>query len=314
MRILITGASGLIGTALIDKLLEKPHSLICQSRHPQEDTQGVHWIKHNLIEDSWGALDIPDVDVIFHLAAQTSVYHAKQDPLGDLSANVLSLLHLMEHFRKQKRPPFVVLSGTATEVGLTEQLPIHEGVPDNPITFYDVSKLTAEMYLKQYIREGWLTGCILRFANVFGRSQSGQKADRGIIDKVFSQAISRKNITIYGDGDYLRDYIFIDDVIAALLMAAEHAERTNGRMFYIGNGQAITLKDAFLKVIALAAMSTGSRVEYQHIDAPDGLSDIEYRNAVVDSSAFTQATGWVPQFDFESGLNEAYKNLIRGWS
>lgn len=310
MRILITGASGLIGSALLDRLRGENHSVFCQSRSTHEDEPGVKWIKLDLIKDSWEGTSLPDIDVVYHFAGQTSTYRARQNPIEDFSVNVLGLLNLLEHFKKQVPPPFVVIAGTATEVGLAEHLPIDENVPDRPITFYDISKLTAEMYLKQYVREGWIKGCALRFSNVFGRSKAGQQADRGIIDKVFNRAVAGQNITIYGDGNYLRDYIFIDDVVSALVAAATHIEKTNGCNFYIGSGQGITLKEAFLKVISMVAAATGVYADHEYVAPPADLSDIEYRNAVIDFSAFRQATEWVPQYDFEAGLKATYHGLL----
>jgi nucleoside-diphosphate-sugar epimerase len=310
MTILITGASGLIGTALTTKL-QGEHAVICHSRSAQPPGPGVTWVKHDLAEDSWEDLALPDLDIVYHLAGQTSTYNAKNDPIADLSANVLGFLRLLDYLKGRRHPAFVVLAGTATEVGLTDELPIHEGMPDRPITFYDISKLTAEMYLRQYVREGWVRGCALRLSNVFGRSQPGQRRDRGIIDKVFGRAVSGQSINIYGNGDQIRDYIFIDDVVSAFTLAPIHAERTNGRAFLIGTGKGTTLKDAFMQVIAMAASITGTRVELEHVAPPAGLSDIETRNAVIDASAYTKATGWSVQYNFDEGLAAAYRSLIR---
>jgi len=309
MTVLITGATGLLGTALRAKL--QGTAILCQSRSAQPPSPGVIWIKHDLVQDPWEDLSLPDLDIVYHLAGQTSARNAKQDPIVDLSSNVLSFLRLLEYLRRRQHPTFVVLASTATGVGLTEELPIHENIPDKPITFYDISKLTAEIYLKQYIREGWVHGCALRLCNVFGRSQSGQKRDRGIIDKVFSQAVSGQNITIYGDGNQLRDYIFIDDVISALTLAPINPVRTNGHTFLIGTCKGTPLKDAFMKVITMAASITGTPVGLQHVTPPADLSDIELRNAIIDSSAYTKATGWPAQYDFDTGLSAAYGGLVR---
>ena len=310
MNILVTGASGLVGTALVEHLREQGHDLICQSRQAHEDQPGIRWIKHDLIDDSWEQCSLPDIDVVYHLAGQTSTYNARQNPISDCSANVLAFLKLLEYFRKLGQQPFVVLAGTATEVGMVDQLPINEDVPDNPITFYDISKLTAERYLKQYVREGFAKGCSLRLCNVYGRSQSGQQRDRGILDKVFQRALSGEDITVYGDGNYLRDYIFIDDVVSAMILAPLHVERTNGHEYYIGTGHGIYLKDAFLKVAAMVEKFTGVTVRQRCLPPPEGLSEIEFRNAVVDSSAFTQATGWMPKHDFNSGIEAAYRERL----
>ena len=309
MNILVTGASGLIGSALVRRIKEKSNAIYCQSRTPHEDELGVKWIKHDLINDSWDGLSLPEINVIYHLAGQTSTYRAKQNPTADLSANVLALLNLLENFRKQEHPPFIVLAGTVTEVGLTDQLPINESFADRPITFYDISKLTAEMYLKQYVKERFVNGCCLRLPNVFGRMQSGQMLDRGIIDKVYRRALAGKNISLYGDGSFIRDYLFLDDVVSALVLASENVERTNGRMFCLGSGQGITLKDAFLKVIAAAALVTGKKVELLQVPPPNGLSAIEYRNAIVDASAFAKATGWLPKYCFDDAIIAAYCDI-----
>lgn len=310
MRILITGASGLIGSALLDRLLVEKHSVVCLSRSAHADQPNVKWIEHDLVQDPWSDIPRFDIDVAYHLAGQTSTYRARHNPIEDASVNVLGLLNLLEYCRKLPQPPFVVIAGTATEVGLAKQLPINEDTPNQPITFYDISKLAAEMYLMQYVREGWLKGCALRFANVFGRRAPGQQSDRGILDKVFDQAAAGGNITIYGDGSYLRDYLFIDDVISALILAAENAEGTNARYFCIGSGRGVALKDAFLKVMALAADVTGARASHEHVAPPTDLSDIERRNSIVDSSAFRQATGWAPQYDFDTALNAAYRSPL----
>ncbi|MBN8473927.1 NAD-dependent epimerase/dehydratase family protein [Sulfuritalea sp.] len=309
MRFLVTGASGFIGSALCERLLAEGHSLICLSRSLHADTPGVNWIRHDLANDPWNRLPRFDIDAAFHLAGQTSTYRARQDPMGDASVNVLGLLGLMDYLKSLPSKPFLVIAGTVTEVGVTDRIPINEAMADHPVTFYDISKLAAEMYLMQYVREGWLRGCSLRLANVFGRRSAGQQADRGILDRIFSQAMAGRKIAIYGDGTCLRDYIFIDDVVSALIAAPANAQRTGGRHFCIGSGRGISLKDAFVRVISRATELTGVRACHEHVEPPADLSQIEFRNAVIDSTEFTRATGWTPQFNFEAGLDAAYRDL-----
>jgi nucleoside-diphosphate-sugar epimerase len=311
MNILITGATGLIGTAITEKLIGKGHKIIGLSRSIKDDTDFIKWIQHDLYEDPISSLNLPKkIDVVYHLAGQTSAYVAKDDPIADLNINAIGFMNLLEYFKSVQECPFVALAGTATVVGLVDVLPINEQTRDNPITFYDLSKLTAEIYLKQYIREGWVKGCTLRLANVFGRSQKGQKQDRGIIDKIFRRALAKDDITIFGDGECIRDYIFIDDVASAFIRSAEYSDATNGLTFYIGSGEGLSLKKAFQKVIALAEKVSGTQVNCEHVEPPEDLSDIEFRNAVIDSSLFTNATGWKPGYNFESGLKAAYQSYL----
>jgi len=306
MQVLITGASGLIGSALSTKLIADGCSVFGLSRSFRAHSQNFQWIKHDIARDPWKNLSNLELDLVFHLAGQTSVYHARQNPLEDASVNVLGTLNLFEYLRRLPSIPFVVVAGTSTEVGLCENLPINEKVRETPVTFYDVSKLAAEMYLMQYIREGWLKGCALRLANVFGGRAVGRNADRGILDRVYRQAKQGESPVIYGDGNYLRDYIFIDDVVSALIAAANNQETTNGRFFYIGTGKGTSLTDAFTKVIALARENTGLTCALKYIEPPNELSPIEFRNAIIDSSAFSSATGWNPDYDFDRGLLAAY--------
>ena len=151
------------------------------------------------------------------------------------------------------------------------------------------------------MREGWVKGCTLRLANVYGGSRPGQQRDRGILDRVLAKAMAGERVIVYGDGMNLRDYIYIDDVVSALILAPKHAATTNGRSFNIGTGRGIALKDAFAKVAALAGPRASGTPVFEHVACPSDLSDIDRRNAIIDSSAFTAATGWRPQFDFETG-------------
>lgn len=309
MNILVTGATGLIGTSLLACLKETEHEVLCQSRKNQKISSDFKWIEHDLLNDDWNVLEPGSIDVVYFLAGQTSVYAAAADPKSDLEANVCGLLNLLDHFKEWEKLPFIVYTGTATEVGLTNNLPITEKETDKPVTFYDLSKLTAENYLKQYISEGFARGCVLRLANVFGRYQPSQKKDRGILDKIYNRALAGEPISVFGDGAYLRDYIFIDDVVSALLLAAEHQDNVNGQHYNLGTGVGVSLKEAFEKVVGMAVKRTGIEVPINHVPAPENLSSIEFRNAIFDTTAFKNATGWSPKYNFDQALIEAYSDL-----
>ena len=300
----------MIGTALRRRMEESDWRIYCQSRTIVSAASSIQWVRFDLADPAFDLTGLPAFDVVFHLAGQTSTYAARQDPSRDLLINTAGFVKLLNQLRKQSRQPFVVFAGTATQVGLTDVLPIDEGRCDHPATFYDISKLAAEMYLKQFVAEGWLAGCSLRLANVYGYSHPTQSAERGILDKVFKAALRGAEITIYGDGNYLRDYIFIEDVVSALLAAPAHKEKVNGGHFLVGSGQGISLKDAFARVVDLAAQITGTRARVVHVDPPKDISGIEFRNAIMDTSAYRGATGWAPAFDLAAGLRAAYGSYL----
>ena len=212
MKAIITGASGLIGSRFIELYGESFEKLYQLGRTRAEINS--EWIEYDF--SSGLPIDLPEVDVIFHFAGQTSIYQSKDNVFEDLYINTIGFLRLLESARKYKKQAFVVLAGTSTQVGFTEELnPVNEKFSNNPITFYDISKLTAENYLLQFVREGWIKGCSLRLCNVYGALKDGMNIERGVIDKVFQRLLKGEDVNIFGNGQYVRDYIHIDDVVSA---------------------------------------------------------------------------------------------------
>jgi nucleoside-diphosphate-sugar epimerase len=305
-NVLITGASGTVGSALIQRLEGSGAHVHCQSRTAQEARGGETWLCFDLTDSKAGLEGTPEWDLVFHLAAQTSIAASRDEPARAVWDNVMGFIELLEILRRQDAAPTVVMAGTVTQVGLPDTSTIIEGLPDAPVTMYDTTKLAAELILKQYVRDGRVRGCCLRLATVYGATTDRQAADRGVIDKVMRQALEGRSIHVYGHGNYLRDYVHIDDVVNAFIAAAEHPEETTGRAFVIGTGKGVTIKEAFLAAVTLAESITGRQVPLEHVDPPAGLSPIDLRDAVVNSTAFRAATGWAPIYDLESGLRKSY--------
>ncbi|UZN08535.1 NAD(P)-dependent oxidoreductase [Leptospira santarosai] len=305
MNILITGSSGLIGSALAKRLEFLGKDVYHHSRNVNTESKNKT-IQFDLADSGLDKIDLPEFDVVYHLAGQTSVPYAKSNPTLDLQINVSGFLNLILCLRKQKKKPIVILAGTTTETGLHQSVIINEDVRDEPLTFYDISKLSAEYYLKQCIREGWILGCSLRLANVYGGSKPGQKKDRGILDKVFYQALKGETIQIYGDGTFLRDYIHLDDVVSAFISASDHIENTNGKHFIVGSGKSYSIREAFQAAMDVAFEITGLRSRIEYVDLPKHSSPIDSRSVIYDISSFKSATEWSPNFLLESGLRHSY--------
>lgn len=311
-RVLVTGASGLIGGAIAHCLAKVECRLTRLARRPLAPLDGpatVETIVGDIAEPGSWQEAVAQADVVFHLAAQTSVYAALQDPVADLRVNVGGLLNILEAVRSGGRFGHVVMAGTVTQAGLAPRLPVDETLPDQPITFYDNSKLTAEAYLKMYGREQWLSCTCLRLSNVYGSGPATSRPDRGVLDKVLVRVAAGETAFVYGDGAWLRDYIHIDDVVTAFLYAGAYPRAVNGRHFIIGSGVGISLKDAFALAIEVAAAHTGRQASLEHRPPPDTLSLIEFRNFVADPRAFMQATGWVPRISLRAGLEDAVRRL-----
>jgi len=225
-------------------------------------------------------------------------------PSDNLSDNVLNFIKTLDYLRGQKIKPFIVYAGTITQVGIVDGLLINEDLKDEPRTFYDLGKLTAEKYLLQYIEEGWLEGCSIRLPNVFGAVSIQQSKNRGIIDKLLRDALVGKNLEIYGEGNWVRDYLYIDDVTAALEITLLKKNELNGKYFCIGTGEATSLLNAFQKIVNIVGESTGNYVDIIKINIPKNSSKIDFRNSVVDSRKFINATNWSAKYTLEKGLRK----------
>jgi nucleoside-diphosphate-sugar epimerase len=313
-NILITGGAGYLATNILYQMKDMNCHIIRFDRPdasflPLEGKFSITDTKGDVRDrDIWNDL-LPGTDIVFHLAAQTSVYVAAEDPFADLEINVLPILHLLETCRKNNWHPAVLFSGTVTEAGLTEKLPVDEFHPDHPITVYDLHKLMAENYLKHYARENIVNGSTLRLANVYGPGPKSSSADRGILNKMVRKAINGEPLTLYGKGNHIRDYIYVEDVARAFIKAAENIEKLNARHFIIGSGIGYTLAEAFNLVIERAAIKTGRHVDLLHIDPPHAQDPIESRNFVADTTSFCNITGWKANHSLICGIDHTIDSI-----
>lgn len=312
-RILVTGSMGFLATSLINQLRDIDCSIIRFSRPgtkftPVTGRAHVRDIEGDIRKPADMEAVLTEVDTVFHFSAQTSVYVAEENPLADMENNVLPMVHLLEICRKRKLKLSVFFAGTVTEVGLTDHLPVDETYPDTPITVYDLHKWMAENYLKYFIRIGEIQGAILRLSNVYGPGAKKSAAERGVLNMMIRKALNGETLTIYGKGDYLRDYVYVDDVVSAFLLLPANIERVNGEHFIIGSCEKYTIAQAFNLVADRAALKTGRRVPVVHVDLPLYLSLIETRNFIADTKRFRAATGWQAMYSLAAGVDRTIEN------
>ena len=308
-RILITGASGYIAWNLLRQLVEFDCIIVCFSRNVgkieiQEGIANLEFIEGSYQDESVYKKVVKDAHVIFHLASQTSIYQAEKNPLADYEANVSPMQLLLEACRKSGTFPVVIFAGTSTQCGMPDELPVDENVIDDPITTYDFHKLQAERWLKFYSRQGWVKGVSLRLTNVYGPGPKSSSADRGVLNIMIKKALQGDELTIYGTGEYIRDYIFIDDVVKALLCAPIHIDETKGKHFVLGSGFGKSIHDAIELVAKLASKHIGNQVQIKSVKPPSGLLPIEYRNFIADVSSLASLTGISCKYSLEKGITK----------
>ncbi|MBU2510496.1 NAD-dependent epimerase/dehydratase family protein [bacterium] len=312
--ILITGASGYIGWNIANHLVE----IDCQIIRASRDTEKLEYIpgKADLIgyegdyqdDIMWDDL-VSRADVIFHLAGQTSAYVAEKDPENDYKANVVPMRRLLEAARKHKNNPVVVYAGTSTQCGIPEVSPVGEKVVDKPITFYDFHKLMAEDILKYYTQQGWARGVSLRLTNVFGPGPKSSNSDRGILNLMIRKAMHGDDLKVYGSGDYLRDYVYIKDVVSVFTQVPCNADKAKGKHYLLGSGIGTSIKGAITSVANIVSQNTGNTVSVVHVDPPTALLPIEFRNFVADTTSLMVDHSISIQYSLEKGIQETVEFL-----
>ena len=225
MRITVTGGAGFIGSHLVDRLIEDGHTVQVIDNLYTGNKEFVH-SKAQFVE-----LDIRDPklysvleefrpDYIFHEAAQTEVSTSMSDPMLDCDINLMGLINLLNAAVKLDIKKFLMPSSAAV-YGNLDTLPLNENMIGNPSSFYGLTKLTTEHYLRIYHEAFGLPYICYRYSNVFGPRQ-GNGGEGGVIS-IFAKAIVQGSpIIIYGDGKQTRDFIYVDDVVEANILGMQH--------------------------------------------------------------------------------------------
>jgi nucleoside-diphosphate-sugar epimerase len=283
-RCLVTGGGGYLAVPLVKRL--KDAGAFVEA--PDKNTLDVRDCRQ--LEDV-----LRDVSVVFHLAARTTAEHC------DFDTNVMSMHHIVDICRKQKKKRVVILASTATISGPHPRLPA-DATQDDPWTPYDFHKLQAESVLARAVGEGVVSGCSLRLANVYGPGGPLNEG-RGVLDKAIRAAVERGEILLYDEAKFaVRDYVYVADVVRAFTAAAKHSELLEGRSFVISSGVGIPLKSAFESVADAVRGLTGRSVNISYCHPAVPLMPIELRNFIGDSSLFMARTGWRTAVAFDDGV------------
>lgn len=224
MRITVTGGAGFIGSHLVDRLIEDGHTVQVIDNLYTGNKEFVH-SKAQFVE-----LDIRDPklysvleefrpDYIFHEAAQTEVSTSMSDPMLDCDINLMGLINLLNAAVKLDIKKFLMPSSAAV-YGNLDTLPLNEDMIGNPSSFYGLTKLTTEHYLRIYHEAFGLPYICYRYSNVFGPRQ-GNGGEGGVISIFAKATVQDSPIIIYGDGKQTRDFIYVDDVVEANILGMQ---------------------------------------------------------------------------------------------
>ncbi len=315
--VLITGGAGFIGRSLISKLIELNPDLHIRvldnfSVGSPEDLQdvcsvqdwmggiaaGVHIVRGDIRDFACVQAATEGVNCIVHLAANTGVGPSVEEPRFDMESNVIGTLNMLEAARHSGVKKFVFASSGAP-AGAVEP-PIHEEIAPHPVSPYGASKLAGEGYCSAYYHSFGINTVALRFGNVYGPNSAKKSS---VVAKFIRQAINNETCEIYGSGGQTRDYIYIEDLISAIVCAMQ--QPVGGEVFQIAVGAEVTLLELVEKIraslirhcIEMRVTNTGARIG----DVLRNYADIRKAREVL---------GWEPQFDLQHGLDKTVEYFV----
>lgn len=305
LRCAVLGAGGFIGTNLCRALAGRVESIRAFGRSQSfpKELRGCEWRTGNFADPTDLVTAISGCDVVFHLVNATTPASANVNKIADINANVVSTLHLLEACRETGVKRVVFVSSGGTIYGIPEQVPTPEIAPTNPITAYGISKLAIEKYLGLYEHLYGLEYRVLRVANPFGPFQIALK-NQGVIAAFVRRALSGQHIEMWGDGCVIRDYIYIDDVVKALILAATH--QGLNRVFNIGSGEGRSLNDIVADIAKLLKVD----VLIEHRPA----RSVDVPVSILDTTLACKDLIWQPSTPFEDGLRDtiAWMSSVHG--
>jgi UDP-glucose 4-epimerase len=300
-KVAVIGAGGFLGTNLARFLAPRVGDLRCYGRRRAFPAalHGLSWVAGDLA-DAGLADTVAGCDVVVHLASSTTPGTADREIVADAEVNVMGSLRLMEHCVAGGVRRLVFISSGGVVYGIPAVIPTPESAPTDPITAYGAAKLAVEKYLEIFRRQHGLDYRILRVANVYGPYQTAEKG-QGVVAAFLARALAEEPLEIWGDGQVVRDYVFISDVAEAIWAAMRHDGPH--RVFNIGGGKGVNV----LQVATAIEELIGHPLQKRFYPA----RPVDVPISVLDHSMATNELTWSPAVDLDQGLALALEWMRR---
>jgi nucleoside-diphosphate-sugar epimerase len=305
-KALITGGLGFIGSSLAIRLVQSGTSVtLLDSMHP---TCGANFFNIEPIKDDVEVVQGDSCNLelvrklvrgkrfVFNLAGHVSHIESMQEPFEDLQMNAVAPLTVLEACRHENREARLVYSGTRQAYGRPETVPLVETQVLKPVDVNGVSKMAGEWFHMVYARAHGMYCVSLRLINTYGPRQLVKHSRQGFVGWFIRQAIDGEEIQLFGDGQQIRSFNYIDDVVDALLIAGTN-EKLNGDYFNLAGVRPVPLEE-FVKLL-LNASGSGS---YRIVPFPSDKKAIDIGSVYSSAAKFNAATGWKARVSIEEGL------------
>lgn len=296
VKCLVLGANGFIGSHLVNALAAQGYAVRAFGRshlRPSRlaESAPIEYIEGDFIHEGDVRTALEGCDVCFHLISTTLPKSSNDDPVFDIHTNIGGTVVMLKHAMSSGVKKVIFLSSGGTVYGIPGAIPITEEHSTNPICSYGITKLAIEKYLELHRHLYGLDYTVLRLSNPYGEHQR-VGGTQGAIAVFLDKALRGEAIEIWGDGSVVRDYIYIADVISAMLATVDY--RGGQHIFNIGAGQGKSLNEILDAIERVA----GNTIERRYIKA----RPFDVPTSILSITRAQQELGWRPKVAFKDGL------------
>lgn len=298
MKVLVTGGAGFIGSHLVDRLIKEGHevSIIDNLSSGKEINLNpqAKFYKLDILSPSLQKVFSPEkrFDYIFHLAAQIDVRKSVEKPVFDAEVNVLGSLNLLSLCLKKKPEKFIYASTGGAIYGEPDYLPADEKHPIHPNCAYGISKHTVEHYLELFHTLYHLNYTIFRFPNVYGPRQD-PNGEAGVVSIFIGKMLKNNTPSIFGDGNQLRDYLYVNDIVAANMVSLKKGDN---RIYNLGSGKGTSVNELFKKLRRIIGFKKESEYSAPRLG--------EVNRIYLSAEKARRELSWQPKIELEKGLEK----------
>ncbi|HEU0122466.1 MAG TPA: NAD-dependent epimerase/dehydratase family protein [Bryobacteraceae bacterium] len=303
-RILVTGGLGFIGSNLSVRLAQEGADVTILDSSVRGCGANVHnlapfWRQIRVIDDDIGAISqhfdtLRGTEIVFNMAGEISHINSMRDPVRDLELNTTAQLRFLLGLKDLCPGVRVVYASTRQVYGVPQFLPITEAHPTNPIDFNGIHKHAAASYHRLLHARGEIDASILRLTNVYGPRMALNVPEQGVLGHFFRRALLGEDLEVFGDGQQLRDPVYVDDIVEACLLAGQ-AKGLPATTMNVGGKDALSLEE----MARTLAAEGGGEVRFRPF--PEGHKAIDIGSFSTDNSFIRNTLGWEPRVSFRDG-------------
>jgi UDP-glucose 4-epimerase len=314
-EILITGGLGMIGSTIAKKLVKynTKVTIVDSCIEPYganlfniKDIQEQVRINYADIRDKESMkVLVLDKDIIFNLAGQVSHNDSIENPFLDADINYIGHLNVLESIRKYNPEAIVLHAGSRLQFGKTDYCPVDELHSLRPRTPYALNKTAAENSYLFYFEVYGIRSVMFRIANPYGPRSQMKHAKYSMINWFIRQALEGNTISIFGDGNQIRDYIYVDDLAEAFILASVKDD-CYGEIFNVGCGVGTKFKDMVTTIVDVVGNG-----KFSYVPWPDNYINVETGDYVTNITKLKTVTGWDAKTDFADGINKTFDYYSR---